>query len=226
MFIELSYPYSDNMPVFPGTPQNEYIFTHNMNKGDHCNKGYFTHYTHNGSHVDAPFHFDNKGQTIDQIPIDYFIYNNPCIIAKKLLRSELISLELVKSSVNKINDADIILFYSGYSRYRNQKEIFLDDFPTLSLEAAKYIREKLTNIKAIAIDVISIESITSSAATKNIIHKTLLDTDLYPTEPLLIYEDINIARVIGKKINRIYAFPLRLEGMDASPVNMVAEIES
>lgn len=225
MFIELSYPYTEHMPVFPGTPQDQFVFTHQMEEGAHCNKGYFVHYTHNGSHVDAPFHFHSKGKTIESIPIDRFVYKKPHIIAEKLSKSELISIDLIQKNIKEIKLADIILFYTGYSRYRDNTEIFLDDFPTMSLEAARYIREQLTNIKAIAIDVISIESIVTAPLTKNIVHKTLLDEDLYSTRSLLIYEDINIEKMIDKKIKQIYAFPLRLKGMDASPVNMVAEIE-
>lgn len=213
------------MPVFPGTSQNEYTFTHKMEKGAHCNKGYLKHYTHNGSHVDAPFHFDTNGQTIDEIPIEHFVYEKPCIINKELFKSELISLELLQNYFSELTKADIVLFYTGYSKYRNKQEIFLDDFPTLSLDAAKYIREKLININAIAIDVISIESMANSPLTKNIVHRTLLEKNLYKTRPLLIYEDIDIGKVIDKKISRIYAFPLRIAGMDASPVNMVAEVE-
>lgn len=224
-FIELSYPYTGHMPVFPGVAQDQFIFTHQIRKGAHCNKGYFLHYTHNGSHVDAPFHFDGKGKTIDKIPIHCFVYEKPFIIAKKLSKSGFFPIETIQENIDEIRSADLILFYTGYSQFRDNNELFLDDFPTLSLEAARYIREEITNIKAIAIDVISIESIVNGPLTKNIVHKTLLDEALYPTRPLLIYEDINIHKVLNKKIKRIYAFPLRLVGMDASPVNMVAEVE-
>jgi kynurenine formamidase len=35
---------------------------------------------------------------------------------------------------------------------------------------------------------------------------------------------VNIVKVLNKKIKKIYAFPLRLKDLDASPVNIVAEI--
>jgi hypothetical protein len=37
---------------------------------------------------------------------------------------------------------------------------------------------------------------------------------------LLIFEDVNIGRVLKK----IYTFPPRLKGLDASPINTVSEI--
>jgi kynurenine formamidase len=49
--------------------------------------------------------------------------------------------------------------------------------------------------------------------------------DLYPERPILIYEDVNFAPILNQSIRRIFAFPLRLIGLDASPVNIVAEVE-
>lgn len=59
--------------VFPGdpSPQREIILS--ISKGDICNLTAFNMCAHNGTHVDAPYHFINDGKTLDQVDPDRFI---------------------------------------------------------------------------------------------------------------------------------------------------------
>jgi arylformamidase len=223
MYIELSYPFERDMPVYPGSPAEEFISVTRMTNGDSSNTTIFKHFIHNGTHVDAPFHFYNKGTTIDQIPIENFVYKRPLLINKELKRSQLLTLEDLKQFEPEIYQADLLLFYTGYCNIRNKPDLYADDFPAISEELARFIRTALLNVKAVAIDTLSIESAVLGPKTDFIVHKTLLDGALYPTRPLLIFEDVNIRLVLNKDIKAIYAFPLRLTGMDGSPVNVVAE---
>jgi kynurenine formamidase len=196
-----------------------------MNEGDDVNTSKIMHYLHSGTHVDAPLHFYNKGQSIDKIPIVNFVYERPLVIHRSLNKSGLISSNDLKKCGDDIYSADLLLFYTGYGRHRNNTAVYVDDFPALSGSVAQFIRTELLNVKAVAIDTLSIESALGGPANHFEVHKTLLDGDLYNTRPLLIYEDVNIGIVADKTIQRIYAFPLRLRGLEASPVNMVAEID-
>jgi kynurenine formamidase len=224
MYIEISYHFSKDMPVYPGSPEEEIIPVDRIKKGSPSNTTIFKHYIHNGTHVDAPFHFYDKGKTIDQIPIEDFVFNNPLVIKKELNKSELLQLEDLKRYGNSLKTADILFFYTGYCNKRNKIEIYADDFPAISEEVAKFIRTELLNVKAVAIDVLSIESAILGPKNNFRVHKTLLDGDLYNTRPLLIFEDVNVGKIADKKIKKVYAFPLRLVGLDGSPVNIVAEI--
>ena len=44
-----------------------------ISEGKMCNLTAFNMCAHNGTHVDAPFHFINEGRTIDQVDIDRFV---------------------------------------------------------------------------------------------------------------------------------------------------------
>jgi kynurenine formamidase len=100
----------------------------------------------------------------------------------------------------------------------------MDDFPSLSVEAARLIRTELLNIKAVAIDALSIESCRLGPQRNFAVHKTLLDSEIYKTRTVLIFEDVNMGPILKRQIRRIYAFPLRLTGLDASPISIVAEL--
>lgn len=59
--------------VYPGDPQPERFRTLSIKNGDVCNLTAFKMCAHNGTHVDAPFHFYADGKTIDQVDLDRFI---------------------------------------------------------------------------------------------------------------------------------------------------------
>jgi kynurenine formamidase len=123
-----------------------------------------------------------------------------------------------------LRSADILLLCTGYHAFRADSSTYVDDFPALSPEAARIIRTDLLNVKAVAIDTLSIESCTRGPKTGFVVHKTLLDGGMYRTRPLLIFEDVNMGPILQKSISRIYAFPIRLLGLEASPVNIIAEV--
>ena len=59
--------------VYPGDPSPERQVMLSISEGKICNLTAFNMCAHNGTHVDAPFHFINEGRTIDQVDIDRFV---------------------------------------------------------------------------------------------------------------------------------------------------------
>ena len=59
--------------VFPGDPSPEREKKLSITEGAVCNLTAFNMCAHNGTHVDAPYHFLNDGKTIDQVDLDKFI---------------------------------------------------------------------------------------------------------------------------------------------------------
>ena len=59
--------------VFPGDPAPERKILSSTEKGDVCNLTAFSMCAHNGTHVDAPFHFVQDGKTIDALALDAFV---------------------------------------------------------------------------------------------------------------------------------------------------------
>lgn len=59
--------------VFPGDPSPQRIEKLKISNGDICNLTEFHMCAHNGTHVDAPYHFCDGGKTIDQVSLERFI---------------------------------------------------------------------------------------------------------------------------------------------------------
>ena len=59
--------------VYPGDPSPERQVMMRIPEGAVCNLTAFRMCAHNGTHVDAPFHFIQEGRTIDGVALERFI---------------------------------------------------------------------------------------------------------------------------------------------------------
>ena len=66
--------------VFPGDPSPVMERIQSMEQGNICNLTTFNMCAHNGTHVDAPFHFVHNGDTIEKIGLDFFV--GDCYVAR------------------------------------------------------------------------------------------------------------------------------------------------
>lgn len=70
-----------NCHVFPGDPQPERIIDSNMKEGALYNLTSFHMCAHNGTHIDAPYHFIDDGKKIDELDLQKLI--GPCYVYAK-----------------------------------------------------------------------------------------------------------------------------------------------
>ena len=59
--------------VYPGDPSPERQMLSATAAGDLYNLTAFSMCAHNGTHIDAPFHFLPDGKTVEQLPLDTFV---------------------------------------------------------------------------------------------------------------------------------------------------------
>lgn len=227
MLIELSYVMSQTAPKWPTNPDERYYAVTSQAQGDASTASSVYHHLHNGTHVDAPRHFDMKGATIEQLPIEDFYFKKPYVLKLSKGKGEQITMEDIKEKKRELAECDILLIYTGYSRLRNQNPgEFANDFPYLSLEFARYLRKELPKLKAVAVDVLSVDSPVKGEQMGFPAHHTLLEmNEENPERTLRIFEDVNISRLLDIDcIKEICAFPIRWEGIEAAPVAMVAVV--
>jgi arylformamidase len=181
---------------------------------------------HNGTHVDAPKHFSRNGRSIVDLPVEDFYYSSPLLLSLERGKGEFVTQADLKIYEEKISKADILCVYTGFANIReSDPQAYVDDFPAFSPDAARYLRLNFPNLKAVAIDVISVESSIEGPGNGFPVHRTFLDTiDGKNPRTLLLYEDVNLKKIamVTKPIQAIYAFPIRWENAEAAPVNMVA----
>ena len=66
--------------IYPGDPKPEKQSLSSTSAGDLYNLTAFAMCAHNGTHVDAPYHFLHKGKTVDQMDLHTFV--GDCYVAR------------------------------------------------------------------------------------------------------------------------------------------------
>lgn len=59
--------------VFPGDPEPKREVLARISDGGMCNLTTFSMCAHNGTHVDAPYHFLENGKNLSEVPLNHFI---------------------------------------------------------------------------------------------------------------------------------------------------------
>ena len=67
--------------VYPGDPSPEKQTVYSTQSGDLYNLTSFAMCAHNGTHIDAPFHFLHRGKTVDQMDLTHFV--GDCYVARQ-----------------------------------------------------------------------------------------------------------------------------------------------
>ena len=66
--------------VYPGDPKPEKKTMCSLDAGDVCNLTALAMCAHNGTHIDAPFHFLRDGKTVDRMDLGVFV--GDCYVAR------------------------------------------------------------------------------------------------------------------------------------------------
>lgn len=144
--------------VFPGDPQPKKEVVTTIEKSGICNLSAISLCTHNGTHVDAPYHFFDDGNTIDKIPLEKLV--GYCYLTEH------------KGILGEKDATDIL------TKSHNCKKILIKGDVTVSLDAAKvFAKEK--------IDLIGNESQTVGPKDAPMaVHRELLSVDTVLLEGL------------------------------------------
>lgn len=175
---------------------------------------------HSGTHVDAPSHFVEQGQTIDQIPLDRFMGPAHCLDCTDLAagdRLESDRLEAYDRQCGPVESGDIVLFHYGWDRYWGvesaAKRYTEGGWPGLSEGAARWLVAR--RVQAVGTDAISIDSSTGNAV---VAHQVLLPGDV------LVYENLcGLDQVVGRRFQFV-GMPLKIGDGTGSPVRAFASM--
>jgi len=221
MFIEFSYPLDLANAIHDEAIQAPRVIERSrMSEGKPHNTSYFEMYAHTGTHIDSPWHFNNRGKKIHEFRIEEFVFTNVVLLQIKKDAWEEIQQEELASHAESIAQCDALLLHTGFgSAYRNsQPDVYQKGIPGMTMDAAKYLAS-YRNIRCIGVDFGSVENLQKNRPLGYPVHHALLDRE----ESMILLEDANLAVLPQEAIHRIYLFPLRIHEIEASPVTAVAE---
>lgn len=175
--VDLTHVFSEETVYWVTAKEFEFdiVAQGETDKGYYYSANNFATAEHGGTHIDAPIHFSEKGQTVDEIPLHNLMGEaiKINISAKALGNPDYqISTEdfmnWEKEKGIQIPDGSIILLETGFSKFypdkmkylgtdqRGEKAVQLLHFPGLSPEAAQWLVDH-RKIKSIGIDTPSID---------------------------------------------------------------------
>jgi kynurenine formamidase len=208
--VDLTLEITSDMVTFPGYPMPNFIKWSKFDIQGYVSEVMFLG-THTGTHMDAPFHFNPNGQTIDQVEVNRYICNNAILIKiHKNANETITSDDIIRNSKYEIKEKDTVVFSTGWEKQIKQKDNYVRNNPGLSKDAAEYLVEKKVN--AIGIDCPSIDIGIDTAL---IVHKTLLSNEILVIENLC-----NLYKFTNGKF-RLLVTPLKLAGASGSPIRAI-----
>ena len=212
--IDLTLTVSDKIPTFPGSPQPSFIPWENV-KEDGYNLELLFLSTHTGTHMDAPYHFLEKGAKIHEISLKKLVSETVLIKSKKKGGESITKIDIQKfeKKHGKIASFSSVIFYTGWQR-NLQKKYYFTKNPGLSVSAAKYLASKKINL--VGVDSPSIDLGTDS---KFSVHQ------IFAKKGILIVENLaNLEKIKSPKFHLV-VLPLKLKNATGSPVRAIAFVE-
>ena len=230
--VDLTHSFGAETIVWPTEQDFKLIVQH----AEHTAGGYYYASNrmelpeHGGTHIDAPIHFSEGKQTLDQIPIDRMV--GPAVridVTESCGRDQdyrvaISDIERWEANHGQIHYGAIVLLDTGYARFwpsrkdylgtelRGQEGVRALHFPGLHPEAAAWlVRER--HVKAVGIDTASIDYGQSTAFET---HVALLSQNVSVFENLANLDDL------PDRGFDVIALPMKIKGGTGGPLRIIA----
>ncbi|HHT9126342.1 MAG TPA: cyclase family protein [Candidatus Brocadiia bacterium] len=200
---DISVTISDKLPVWPGDPAVSIKRRLSIEKGDSYNISELSLSTHTGTHIDAPYHFEQNGLKVDELPLDVLI-GRARVFAFAV--KERIDLPDVKAL--NLSGIERVIFKTINSRYWGFPD-FKKDFVYITPMAAQFLVD--CGIRLVGIDYLSVEQYGSPTAD---VHHIFL------RKGVIIIEGLDL-RIVEPGDYELIALPLKIKDGDGSPARVI-----
>jgi len=193
---DISRPLMNDLAPWPGDTPFRYELTWRLSQRCPVNVGALSMSAHNGTHADAPFHFDEKGAAIDSVPLENYI--GPAVVidlAGKFSRTQVsIGVADLEHARSQIADTRRVLLKTNC--FPDPRR-FPDWIPVLK-----------SRVFLLGVDVPSVDPIEA---------KVLANHQALAAGKIAIVESLDLSE-IEAGVYQFGAPPLKIVGGDAAPV--------
>ena len=208
--IDLTLEIDEYIQVFPDSPNVSILQWTNFDNHKYASEVLFSS-THVGTHVDAPYHFQKHGITVEKISLNRLIINENLKVLK-IEKEDDEKIEVSDLRNHDIMKNDTVLINTNWVLNRSLDKYFNKN-PGLSEAAAKYLAEAEINL--IGIDGPSIDPATDHDFNS---HRIFSANNIPIIENL-----INLDKLLNKNFTFV-ALPLKLKNCSGSPIRALAII--
>ena len=200
-WIDITQPLNQRIAEWPGDTPFSYEVAISKEQSGSVNIGKLTMSTHIGTHTDAPFHYDDNGLKILELPVDLYI-GKACLVdvtgVSCVTRADLEPFDF--------DGAERLLLKTGSHPTPTE---FPKNFTVIGEDVGPLLKER--GVRLIGVDTPSVDSETS----KDLLgHHSLYRNDVIIIENLVLHS-------LEEGNYELIALPLALEDADGSPVRAV-----
>ncbi len=190
-------------PVWPGDVPFSLEPSWTMAKGQPANVMALHSTTHLGTHLDAPYHYQENGERLGKIPLSLLVGEALVLDAQAENPLSPRLLEGYDSLPQRV------LFFTGQP---DAWRVFPEEFPALSGDLVRVLAKR--GVRLVGTDAPSVDPLDSKSLP---VHRACGQYGLH------ILESLALSRVRAPGRYRLVALPMRLEQADAAPVRAILE---
>jgi len=199
--IDISCPLDANLAGWPGDTPFRFTPAWSRATGASVNVGRIEASLHTGTHVDAPFHFDDSGATVDQLDLHPFLGPSRVVDVRGIPLIQVGDL----AGFDFSRTPRILLRTDAWT----DRAKFPTSIPLLDLEVPAFLSER--GVVLAGFDLPSVDTLDS---------KTLPVHHALAAHRIAIVEGLDLTRVEAG-VYELIALPIRLVGADGAPVRAI-----
>lgn len=208
-FVDLSVDIYHGAPNFAWDPKCA-VIVHNTTETIGYNMTQLSIATHQGTHLDAPFHFLDDGKTVDQLELSRCVGQAILVDLTHKKPKEAIGVSDFAPYGDKIGEGTKVIYRTDWFKQLPDRRYFTD-FPYMTVELAQWLAD-------CKIGLIGMDVPTPNPTDYDPVHKILLGAEIVIVEGLANLGEIGAGEFF------FAAAPLRIRGRDGSPVRAYAMV--
>jgi kynurenine formamidase len=211
MFVDMTLPLADGMQLFPGLPSFESERSVSEETGAITRR--FTSSTHQGTHVDAPRHYDPDGPTLGDLGVERW-FGPATVLDLRDHRGSPINAATLEATGADPDPGDSLLVLTGDVDYRFGDEDFFEEAAHFTVSAAEWLVD--CDLALVGNDFLT-EALDDP---ERPVHRTLLGAGVPVVEYLCSADTVADHDQVD-----FTCLPLHAPDFEAAPVRAVARLE-
>jgi arylformamidase len=204
--FDISRPLFNGLTPWPGDTAFRFDLNWKMAEGATVNVGGVTMGVHNGSHADAPFHFQEDATTIDRMPLETYFGEAVVVDLTSRFENDTTREITIADIGSAVESAPRILLKTGVWK---DPKIFPERIPVIARDVPQWLQVR--KVKLLGLDLPSVDPIDA---------KVLVNHHALAAANIAIVESLDLAHVEAG-LYHFSALPLPITGGDAAPVRAI-----
>ena len=198
--IDISMALDAQTPEWPGDVPFKFRLSVTQEQSGSVNIGELSTSTHMGTHIDAPFHYDDNGLKVEELPLDIYLTKAQVVDVAAVAKV------LVKNLPEIEEGVEAVLLHTAAWQDRTE---FPASWPEFDTSIAEWMVRK--GIRLLGVDVPSVDPQTSKDLP---MHQAMNHNGRFILEGIVL-------EGVPAGVYQLAALPLKITGADGSPVRAV-----